>query len=76
MKDIKEILFLIFLVLSIVLILWYVFGNSPTEFVAVITLMFTILLKTWSVSDRTIKLETRFNALARDFKAHIDLHRG
>ena len=75
MRDIKEILFLIFLVLSVFLVLWYVFGNSPTEFVAVVTLLFTVLLKTWAVSARLIKLETRFNALARDFKGHIDIHR-
>ncbi len=69
--DIKEILFWIFLVLGVIFLLWTVFGNGVTEFVALVTLIFTVLLKTWSVSDRQIKLEMRFNALASDFKEHI-----
>lgn len=69
--DIKEILFWILLILSIILIIWNVFGNSPTEFIALVSLIFTLLLKVWSVSDKQIKLEMRFNALAKDFKEHI-----
>jgi len=68
--DLKEILFWIFLVFSLILIIWYVFGNSPTEFIALTGLIFTVLLKTWSVSDKIIKLETKFNHLAQDFKEH------
>lgn len=40
--------------------------------------IFTLLLKTWSISDRQIKLGIRFNnmensftRLAKDFKEHI-----
>ena len=69
--DIKEVLFWILLILSIILIIWNVFGNSPTEFIALVSLIFTLLLKVWSVSDKQIKLEMRFNALAKDFKEHI-----
>lgn len=68
MIDIKEILFWIFMVLSIVLVIWYVFGNSPEEFLVLVSLMLTGLFKTWSVSDRVTKIETKFNFLARDFK--------
>lgn len=71
MMDIKEILFWIFLILGVIFLLWTVFGNSVTEFVALVTLIFTVLLKTWSVSDRQIRLEMRFHALANDFKEHI-----
>ena len=69
--DIKDILFWLFLIIGIILLIWSVFGNSPTEFIALVTLMFTLLLKTWSISDRQIKSEMKFNALARDFKEHI-----
>ncbi len=69
--DIRDVLFWIFLLLSIILVLWAIFGNSPTEFIAIITLIFTLLLKIWSISDRLIRQEMRFNALARDFKEHI-----
>tara|TARA_Y100000310_G_scaffold345226_1_gene462883 strand:- start:4106 stop:4411 length:306 start_codon:yes stop_codon:yes gene_type:complete len=71
MKDVKNFLFWIFLVLGVVLLIWNVFGNSPTEFVALVTLNFTILLKVWSVSDRQIKHEMRCRSLARDFKNHV-----
>ncbi len=69
--DIKNILFWIFLVISLVLLIWHVFGNSPTEFIALAALIFTVLLKVSAVSDRLTKLETRFDFLARDFKEHI-----
>lgn len=68
--DIREILFWIFLILGIILLIWSVFGDSPTEFIALTTILFTILLKIWTISDKQIKLEMRFNALARDFKEH------
>ncbi len=70
--DIKETLFWIFLALGVILLIWAVFGNSPTEFIALVTLIFTGLLKTWSISDKVIRLEMRFNALAKDFKEHLN----
>lgn len=33
---------------------------------------FALLLKMWSISDSVIRLEMRFNALAGDFKEHIN----
>jgi len=70
-SEIKDVLFWLFLIIGIILLIWNVFGNSPTEFIALVTLIFALLLKTWSISDRQIKLGMRFNALARDFKEHI-----
>ena len=72
MTDIKNILFWVFLTIGVALLLWNIFGNSPTEFIALVTLIFTGLLKTWSVSDRQIKLEMRFNVLAKDFREHLE----
>lgn len=66
--DIKEILFWIFLFLGVALLLWNIFGESPEEFISLVTLNFAVLLKLWSISDRLLRLEMRFNALARDFK--------
>ena len=54
-----------------VLLIWNVFGNSPAEFVTLATLIFTVLLKIWTISDRQIRLEMRLNSLAKDFKEHI-----
>jgi len=72
--NIKEIVFWIFLVLSLVLLIWNVFGNSPTEFIALATLIVAVLLKVTSMSERVAKLETRFNYLGRDFKQHVGGH--
>jgi len=59
--DWKNILFWMFLVLSIILLIWHVFGSTPSEFITIITIIFTVLIKMWSISDRQIRLEMRFN---------------
>ena len=69
--NIKEILFWIFLVIAMVLLIWNVFGNSPSEFITIVAILFTILLKVISISERLTKIETKFNFLAKDFKEHI-----
>lgn len=69
--DIKEILFWIFLIFSMVLLIWRVFGNTPSEFITLTSFIFTVLLKIWSISDRLTKLEISFKYLAKDFKEHI-----
>jgi len=69
--NIKEILFYIFLILSMILLVWSVFRNSPSEFVTLVSIMFTLLLKMWAISDRQIRLENGFKHLAHDFKEHI-----
>ena len=66
--NLKEILFWIFLAIAIILLVWNVFGNSPTEFAVMMTFIFTILLKVWSISDRQIRLEMRFNSLVKDYR--------
>ena len=69
--NIKEILFWIFLVIAMALLIWNVFGNSPSEFITMVAILFTILLKVISISERFTKIETKFNFLAKDFKEHI-----
>lgn len=74
----KDILFWIILILALILVVWTVFGNSPTEFVTLVTLIVAVLFQIWRVSDRVLRLEGRFNYLAKDFhklsedfKSHI-----
>ena len=50
-KDILNILFWIFLIISIILLVWYIFGNSPTELAITMTFLLTLLLKMWAISD-------------------------
>jgi len=66
--DWKNILFWIFLVLSLILLIWHVFGSTPSEFITIITIIFTVLIKMWSISDRQIRLEMRFSASEEKIK--------
>ena len=65
--DIREILFWIFLILGMILLVWNVFGNSPSEFIALATIMLTMLLKIWQISDRQIRQEMKFDNLKNSF---------
>lgn len=76
--DIKEIIFWIFLAIALGLLVWNILGDSPSEFITMVVILFTILLKTMSISERLTKSEMRFNHLgkdfinlAKDFKEHI-----
>ena len=78
MIDIRDVLFWIFLILGMILLVWNVFGNSPSEFIALVALIFTVLLKMSSMAERQIKNEiglrnlgNSFIKLARDFKEHV-----
>ena len=50
-KRILSILFWILLIILIVLIIWRIFGNSPSDFSILITALLTILIKMWAISD-------------------------
>ena len=69
--NIKDIIFWIVLAIGIGLLAWNIFGHSPTEFITLITLIFAILLKMWSISDKQIKMEMIFKYLSKDFKEHL-----
>lgn len=85
--DIKETLFWILLIIALGLLLWNIFGKSPTEFVIIITIIFMTVLKIWSISDQQIrtdiniqysfnKIKSKMNSLRNDIlsiKENIDL---
>jgi len=70
--NIKEILFWILLTASAILILWMIFGNSPSEFIAITSILFMITLKIWALNDRQMKSEfkvkNRFDRIASDME--------
>lgn len=70
--DIKEILFWIFLVLSLVFLIWIVFGNSPTELIFIVTIYLTLLLKMWSISDKQIRTDGKINKLKDSFSRMVE----
>ena len=70
-RDIRDVLFWIFMAITIILLLWSIFGDSPTELLSIMAVMFTILFKIGSVDKRLVRLETKFDFFDRDFKRHI-----
>ncbi len=62
-KDILEILFWILLIIVIILILWRIFGNSPSDLSILLASLLTILLKMWAISDelKEFKHEVKFS---------------
>ncbi len=62
-KDILNILFWITLVIGVLLLLWYILGNSPTELAITITFLLMLMFKMWAMSDdlKDFKYETKFS---------------
>ena len=71
--NIKEILFWISLIIAILLLLWFIFGNSPTEFFTILSLIFMIVLKLWSISDKQLITEMRIKSGFENMKKDIEL---
>ena len=61
-KDIFNILFWIFLIIGIILVLWRIFGNSPSDLAIILPFILMLLFKIWSISDEV-----------KDFKHDIKL---
>ena len=71
----QDIMIWILFIISIIVILWYFFGNSPTIeqalLVLIISFLFIINTKISQIGTSLKYLDKRFNALAKDFKEHI-----
>ncbi|MBU0466333.1 MAG: hypothetical protein KJ718_02505 [Nanoarchaeota archaeon] len=52
-RQILNILFWITLIIAVILVIWRIFGNSPTELSIVIVLFLTLIFKVWAISDET-----------------------
>jgi len=61
----QDIILWIVVLLTIIVVLWYIFGNSPSFEQAILVLLLGLSITTL-VKLRV--LETRFNFLARDFR--------
>jgi uncharacterized membrane protein YesL len=62
-QDIFNILFWIFLIIGIILLLWRIFGNSPTDLAIILPFILMLLFKMWSMSDNlnSFKHEVKFS---------------
>ena len=68
-KKIVSILSWIFLLISLILILWKLFGSSPTELAIILPILLTILLKVWNVSDELKDHKADYKAFKEIVKA-------
>tara|TARA_Y100000310_G_C20422065_1_gene687142 strand:+ start:257 stop:565 length:309 start_codon:yes stop_codon:yes gene_type:complete len=66
--DIREWLFWIFSVLAIGILIWIIFGDSPTEVLGIITILMMVILKIWNISDRQLNLDMKFNVSQENIK--------
>jgi len=73
---IRDIIFWILVLVSIVVVLWYLFGNSPTFeqtiLILVLTIIFGIGTKVAIIGEKVDSIEKRFFILAKDFKEHLN----
>ncbi len=62
-RQILNILFWILLIIGIILIVWRISGNSPSELSIIITFILTLMFKLWSISDemKEFKHEIKFS---------------
>ena len=56
-KEVFSILFWVFLIVTIILILWKILGDSPTDLSIMISIMIMLLFKMWAVSDDLIEFK-------------------
>ena len=63
--NIYDVLAWIGLIVSAILIIWYILGNSPAEFFVIVSLLFVVYTKISSVENKVV--ENKIN-----LKNHID----
>ncbi len=75
---IKEILFWLLILTSIVLLIWRILGNSPTTDLVIYPLIIALVINAWTINGSVSSLKTRmqnfekqFAAMAIDFKEHL-----
>ena len=61
----------IFIILGVILLIWRIFGSSPSADAVVIILLVGLLFKVRIIGEDLSKLKVGFKFLARDFKQHI-----
>ncbi len=52
---ILDILAWLLLIIGVILLIWYITGNSPTELLVILPFIFMLIFKLWSLSDNFIK---------------------
>ena len=73
--EIQDVLFWLLFVVTVVVILWFILGKSPTLEQGLLILILTLVINNSSnikgLKEKMNNMENRFSALASDFKTHI-----
>ncbi len=77
---IKEALFWIFIAISLFMLLWKIFGNSPTSDAVIMPILMALIINAWRTREdigilktRLYNFERQFSSLAKDFKEHLKI---
>ena len=71
--NIKEVLFWVFLIISIILVLWMILGDSPSEFIVFVSVIAMMFMKISSISDKQVKTEIKTRNGFSRMKEDIEL---
>lgn len=72
----QDIILLILFIFSLIVLGWFLFGNSPTFeeaiLVFILTIVFGISIKLTMIDSNLKSLNNKFNHLSKDFKEHLN----
>ena len=71
-RKILEVLFWIFLIIGIILVLWRIFRNSPTDLEILILFIIMILLKLWSNNENIREVRYQVRLLDKGTKSSFE----
>lgn len=67
--NIFNIFFWIFMIISLILLIWYVFGHSPAEFYLLFSLIITIIFKFSGVNREIGEIKTEIKSLREEIRS-------
>ena len=71
-KQILDILFWVFLIIGIIMVLWRIFGDSPTDLAVVTPFIVIAILKIWNVNnelkDFKWEIKSSFNKVKENMR--------
>ena len=68
-RKVLDILSWIFLGIAIIFLLWRIFGNSPSELLIIVPILFTILMKISSISENIWSIKSELKEHKTNYKA-------
>lgn len=67
--NVFDVFFWIFMVISLILVIWYVFGQGPAEFYTLLSLFITLVFKVSSMNREIGEIKTEIKRLREDVRS-------